>query len=188
MPTLTSSSTFTIGSGSVIVETVAIPILPLVSPGTGFGRLIHPTLGTLDYDYSPDEWVNLDQDVIIPPTWATQKTLQGAINTLWQGDIRDVLVEERWINDPNVTATFLRMLLAFWQTPPDPVTGTPVQWWPNYATTLGFNVIILGVPVGSGLSHVRERDDGQVLNHYANDDNWITEPVTISMRVLGRAT
>jgi hypothetical protein len=187
MSTLSSSSTFTIGAGSVVTETVPIPILPLISPGTGLGRLIHPTLGTLDYDYSPDEWVNLDQDVIIAPTWSTQKTLQGAINTLWQGDIRDVIVEEHWINDPNVSATWLRHVLAFWQNPPDPVTGTPVQWWPNYATTLGFQVIMINVCVGSGLKNIRERYDGTVLNHYANDDNWVTEPVTLTMRILGRA-
>ena len=131
MTTLTSSSTLTIGAGSTVVDSVSIPILPLISSGTGKGRLIHPTLGTLDYANKPDEWVNIDQDVIIAPIWTSTKTLQGAINVLSPSDVRDVVVEERWTQELNVTIPFLRTLLAFWQNPPDPVTGTPVQWWPN---------------------------------------------------------
>lgn len=187
MTTLTSSSTFTIGAGSAVVDSVSVPILPLLSPGTGKGRLIHPTLGTLDYENCPDEWVNLDQDVIIPPIWTTTKTLQGAANALWQGNIRDVIVEEHWTQEVNVKTNFLRSLISFWANPPDPVSGTPVQWWPNYATTLGFKVILMNVQVGSGLKNVRERYDGIVLNVFAQDPNeWVTEPVTVTMRILAR--
>src|SRR5579862_3243807 len=112
MPTLTSSSTLAIGSGSAVVESVAIPILPgIVAPG-GKGRLIHPTLGTLDYDYAPDEWVNLAHDVIVPPVWATTKTLSGASNALWPGDIRDVEVQEIWNQGLNLSANFALHLLS----------------------------------------------------------------------------
>lgn len=192
MTILTSSSTFTIGAGSVVTQTVDIPILPLLTSGEfGKGRMIHPTLGTLDYDFPPDEWVNVDGDVIIAPTWATQKTLQGAINTLWQGDIRDVIVEEHWTQENNISATAMRMFLAFWQNPPDPDAGAaPLQWWPNYCTSLGFEVALINVCVGAGLRNIRERYDGTVFNGYMMDpdDPWVTEPITLTMRVLGRAT
>src|SRR5450631_3165435 len=136
MTTLTSSSTFTIGAGTVVTETVAITILPGAAPGTGKGRLIHPTLGTLDYDFPPDEWANIDADVIVEPIWASAKALSGSLNTLLQGDLRDSIVQEHWTQEWNVTLPFLRQLLSFWQTPPDPVTGTPIQWWPNYTSIL----------------------------------------------------
>ncbi len=189
MPTLTSSTTITIGSGSVVTESIPIPILPVLAPGVlGKGRMIHPTLGTLDYDFAPDEWVNVDGDVLIAPTWSTQKTLDGATNTLWQGNIRDTICEEHWTQEDNVRPAWLRMMLSFWQSPPDPVTGTPVQWWPNYCSPLGFNIALINVVVGSGLRNLRERYDGTVLNGYAMDldDPWVTEPVTLTMRILGR--
>lgn len=186
MTTLTSSSTITIGAGSAVVDSITIPILPVLSPGTGKGRLIHPTLGTLDYPNKPDEWVNIDQDVVIPPIWTTTKTLKGSINVLSQADIRDVIVEEHWAQEMNVTIGFLRMLLAFWCNPPDP-SGTPVQWWPNYATTLGYQVVLLNLQVGSGLQNGRERSDGITLNPLVYDPvNWVDEPVTLTMRILGR--
>lgn len=189
MTTLTSSSTITIGSGSTVTDSIQIPILPLLSPSEGKGRLIHPTLGTLDYPNMPDEWVNLDQDVIIPPIWTTTKTLKGASNVLSQSDIRDVVCEEHWTGEVNVTIGFLRSLLSFWCNPPDPVNDVPVQWWPNYTTTLGYNVVILNVQVGDGLQNVRERVDGVVLNTYAQGEvQWVTEKVSITMRILSRAT
>jgi hypothetical protein len=190
MTILTSSSTFTITSGSVTVETIAIPILPGLAGGSGKGRLIHPTLGTLDYDFAPDEWVNIDADLIIEPIWASAKALAGSINTLWQGDVTDALVQEHWTQEVNVTLIFLRQLLAFWQNPPDPVTGTPVQWWPNYTSVLGFNVIIFKVEVGPGLVNVSSaaNNRGITLNAYEfGPDQWVTEPVTLTMRILSRA-
>lgn len=187
MATISSSSTIAIGAGSSTTESVSIPILPLISPSSGKGRLIHPDLGTLDYPNQPDEWVNVDNDVIIPPIWTTTKTLKGSVNVLSQADIRDVIVEEHWTQEMNVTIGFLRMLIAFWCNPPDPTAGVPVQWWPNYATTLGFNVALLNLQVGSGLQNGRERSDGITLNSLVRDPaNWVTEPVTLTMRILGR--
>lgn len=189
MTTLTSSATIVIGSGSAQVDSISIPILPVISAGTGKGRLIHPTLGTLDYPNCPDEWVNLDSDVIVPPIWTTTKTLQGSQNVLSSSDIRDAVVEEHWTGDVNVTIGFLRQLIAFWCNPPDPVSGVPVQWWPNYTTALGFNVVLLNLQVGDGLKNVRERYDGIVLNTYAQGEvEWVTEQVCLTMRIVSRAS
>ena len=189
MTTLTASSTINIGDGTTATETVSIPILPGAAPGTGLGRLIHPTLGTLDYDHPPDEWVNVDTDVIIEPIWSTEKALIGSINALWQGDITDVQVQERWTGEVNTTLTFLRQLLSFWQTPPDPVNDAPIQWYPSYTNNLGYNVIILKVEVGAGLSGVvsSRRTRGVTLNAYQfGPGEWITEPVTVAYQILGR--
>jgi hypothetical protein len=181
MSTLTSSATFTIGAGAVVIESTAVTILPAIGGATGRGRLIHPTLGTLDYPNAPDEWVNIDGDLIVAPIWSSTKTLQGAANALWQGNIRDVQVAECWIQELNVTIAFLRQLLAFFQNPPDPDAGTPVQWWPNYASALGFEVAMIDVSV-SGDSGAQ----GIVLDALANRTGWVDGKVTNTMRILGR--
>lgn len=181
MTTLTSSATFAIGAGTPVIETAQITVLPALGSATGKGRLIHPTLGTLDYPNAPDEWANIDGDVIVAPIWASTKTLVGAANALWQGNLRDVIVAESWIQALNVQVTFLRQLLTFWQNPPDPDTGTPVQWWPNYATALGFQVALLEVKIeGDKLT------DGVVLNPTVPLRGWVSGQVTLRMRILGR--
>lgn len=78
MPTLTANATFTLGAGSPASETLDIPILPAAGGTSGRGRLIHPTLGVIDYEQSPDEWKGIDGDVLMPPVWASTRTLAGA--------------------------------------------------------------------------------------------------------------
>src|SRR5438105_11089454 len=96
MTTLTSSATITIGDGSTVTEQASVVVIPAAGVGEGNGRLIHPTLGTYDYDMPPNQWVNLHGDVIVAPIWASEKTLSSVANTLWQGVIRDVVIEEHW--------------------------------------------------------------------------------------------
>lgn len=183
MATLTSSSTIAIGAGSAVVESATIPIVPAASAPGGTGRLVHPTLGTLDYDYAPDEWVNVDTDVIIPPIWSSAKTLTGSANALWPGHIRDVEVQEIWNQALNIKPAFMRQLLAFWQTPPDPDTDSPVLWYPNYTTALGFQVAMLEVTI--------EGDSGSSSGISLNPDtlyrDWVSGQVTLRMKILGRA-
>lgn len=183
MATLTSSATVTIGAGSAVVDSVAIPILPALGSSLGKGRLIHPTLGTLDYDHAPDEWRNVDSDVIVAPVWANSKTLVGSSNALWPGNIRDVEVEERWTQALNVSAVFFRQLMTFYQTPPDPDTDSPVQWWPNYATALGFQVAIKDVAIGDS-----GKGGGIVLTPVLPLRGWVDGKVVITMQILGRAS
>jgi hypothetical protein len=108
MTTLTAATTFSIGASTTVVESAQTTILPVIASGTGRGRLVHPTLGTYDYEQMPDEWVNVDGDVLIAPIWSSVRTLDGDANTLWQGDIRDVEVEEHWTFA--VTATHMRAI------------------------------------------------------------------------------
>jgi hypothetical protein len=183
MATLTSSSTVAIGSGSAVVESVTVPILAAIGGATGQGRLIHPTLGTLDYAQAPDEWRNVDADVIVAPVWSNSKTLLGSANALWPGNLRDVEVEERWTQPLAMEAAFVRQLLTFFQTPPDPDTDAPVQWWPNYASTLGFEVAIKDVAIGDGGTGA-----GVVLTPLLNAKGWVEGKVVITMQVLGRAS
>ena len=190
MTTLTSSATFTIGAGTAAVASATVNVLPALSSASGKGRLIHPTLGTLDYPNAPDEWINVDGDVIVAPTWSTVKTLQGATNALWAGNLRDVTVQEVWIQEMNVQVSFLRQLIAFWTNPPDPDTGTPVQWWPNYTTALGYQVVLENLTVlgdGQGLRDSLLRE-GVTLNAFALIQGWVSGKVTLTMRILGRAS
>jgi len=175
MTTLTSSATFTIGAAATVAETATALILPVAGAGTGRGRLIHPTLGTYDYVHAPDQWTNLDGDVIVSPIWANTKTLSGGSNTLWAGDIRDTVVEERWTGQLSASLAHLRLLLAFWQNPPDPAEAY-VEWYPSYANALGYKVVLLAVEVG-----------GQGVNlDFISRQGWVTSPIALRMKVAAR--
>lgn len=179
MTTLTSSATFAVGDAPVAEESVSILVLPVAEAGEGYGRLIHPTLGVYDYAKSPDEWLNLDGDVVVPPVWASQQTLTGAANTLWPGALRDVVTEERWTGEGGLAMSTeqLRMFLAMWTNPVDPLDGE-IEWWPSYTTALGFKVALLGVESGG---------QGITLDHFARVNGWVPYAVTLRMRILGRA-
>lgn len=176
MATLTSSTTFTIGDSATEAETTQITILAAPVDGSGSGRLIHPTLGTLDYEKCPDEWSNVDGDVIIAPIWSSSKTLVGSSNTLFAGHLRDTVVEETWIGtEASISVDMMRVLLSFWQTPPNPSTQY-IQWYPNYTNQLGFNVILQAVDVnGAGVN----------LNYIARI-GWVVGDVTLRMKIASR--
>lgn len=175
MTILTASSTFAIGAGSVVTESVPITVLPVPAGTSGRGRLVHPTLGTYDYVRGPDEWMNLDGDVLIAPIWATNKTLRGASNTLFQGDIRDVIVEERWTQPVCCELSQLRAILAMWMNPPDP-SVTYVKWYPTYTSALGYNVVMLGLTLGG-----KEITLSSVMKQ-----GWVKGPLVLRMRIAGR--
>ncbi len=178
MPVLSASSQFVIGAGSPASETLSLSILPPAEAAPGLGRLRHPTLGALDYAQAPDEWSGLDQDVLQPPIWSSSKTLAGQVHTLWRGTLRDGVVIERWRGEGGLAMPMsqLRLLLAFWQNPPDPALGY-CQWWPSYASPLGFNVVISTLQVGSG--------EGITLD-YLSRQGWVAAPVTLTLRVIDR--
>ncbi len=177
MTTLTSSSTITVGDGAVVTETAAIPILPALGSSAGTGRLVHPTLGTYDYDLAPTQYSNLHGDALIAPIWASSMTLGGAANTLWQGKLRDVVVQETWSGgDLSMRTPQFERLLSFWQNPPDPAVSA-VLWYPNYASALGFKVALIGLTVGGQGITI---DAGWVAS------GFIVQPVVLTLRVLDR--
>lgn len=178
MPTLTASSSFTIGAGSPTVEEITLNVLPVAAGGAGLGRLVHPTLGTLDYSMSPSQWSGIDTDVLVPPVWASTKTLSGAANTLWRGSIRDAVCVERWGTDAGMAmpAEQLRILMAFWQNPPDPANGY-VEWWPSYTSAYGFQVVLVSIAAGNG--------QGINLDTIMNQ-GWVVGQVELTLRVVGR--
>lgn len=174
---LTASTTFTIGASSTVVEETSVVILPAVAAGSGRGRLVHPTLGTYDYAQMPDEWVNVDGDVLIPPVWSSTRTLDGDANTLWQGDLRDVVIEEHWTFA--VTAAHVRAIVAMWQNPPDPDDGF-VQWFPNYTNGNGYNVIMEAVSVGGA------GDNSVKFNYISKRFGFVVDDMVLKLRIVGR--
>jgi hypothetical protein len=200
MSTLTSSGTFTVaGSSEYSQVEYSGSVLPPVSYPQGNGRIIHPVLGAFDYQCKPDEWLNIDGDAVIAPTWASTKTLKGAAHSLWLGDIRDVVCEERWLGKDGLAmpASQMRMLLAIWIIPVDPTIGY-VQWYPNYTTNIGYNVLPVDLVVGSAGRSSMARMAGVgyqviVLDDVVNTkdidgglDGWITQPVTFFLKLVGR--
>lgn len=175
MTTLTSSATFAVGDSTTASESTTITVLAAVGSSTGRGRLVHPTFGTYDYAYAPDTWTNIDGDVIVPPLWTSQKTLRGSANTLMVGNIRDVVVEERWNQGLSQKLSHLRTLLNYWMNPPDPSVAY-VTWYPNYTSTLGFKVILVNLTVGG---------NGVTLD-FLTKQGFVQGEVVLQMRIAGR--
>ena len=183
--TLVSVGTFDVVPAAEEVIALPIEVFPAFPAESGHGRIIHPTLGAFDYEVKPDEWVNIDADAIIPPVWASSRTLTSAANVLWDGHLRDVVVEERWkaLGGLAMPITQLRMLLAIWTMPIDPDVGY-VHWFPNYITAVGFKVLPINLSAGGqGIA----LDD--VINYkdeYGEPIGWVTSPVTFQLKLVDR--
>ena len=178
MATLTSSGIFSVGDSVLVQEQVSVPIIsaPSFGGGSGTGRLVHPTLGTYDYVMAPPEWGNMDTDAIIPPIWASTKTLTGGANTLWSGYMKDVEVYERWTGKVAMKAPQFRMFLDFWMNPPSPPSY--VEWYPSYMNGNGYQVIIVDVACGGA--------KGVNLDYLIFQvDGFIKGPVVLKMRLVG---
>ena len=179
MATLTASTAFTIAASTTVVADADIEVIAIAAAGQGRGRLIHPTLGTFDYLYMPEQWVNMDGDTIIRPKWQTQETLSSGQATLWGGNVRDVICSETWTAPGGLAMpmSMLRMLISIFQNPVDP-TVDYVQWWPSYTTTLGFDVAVIDLVVG---------DAAGVTLTDTSLQGWIDQPVTITYALRGYA-
>jgi hypothetical protein len=178
MTTLTSSATLTLSDSTTVVESLTITALPSAPGGSGKGRLIHPTLGTYDYDSAPEVWTNMYSDAVIAPIWSAQRTLSGAASTLWAGDLRDVECTEIWSASHGLAMTVAQFaaLLAMYQAPPDPATEW-VEWYPSYVNALGFAVLLVNLTVGGA--------DAMQFSGYIHD-GYIDAPVELTLRIVGR--
>ena len=178
MPLLTATTNFTILDASPVIESVQLSVVAAAGPGSGRGRLVHPTLGTLDYILPPHEWTYMAEDAVIPPIWSSQMTLGGAANTLWAGKLRDVTPEERWLPSAGLSMPLdmLKSLIAFWMNPPDPLTAY-IQWFPSYVSSLGFKVVITAIEVGGSPLTMSPQTVGTELVEF---------PVTVKLRIVDR--
>jgi hypothetical protein len=179
--TLTATATFDIEENVAASTTTTLIIQPAAAyGGSGNGRLEHPTLGTYDYAYSPDEVVDLDVGPLYRPTWARATTLSGSADTLWQGTLADAVVIERWRHgEGSVGApiTFVRQLWQFYANPPDPA-DTPVIWTPTYMSDTRYRVVLSSLRVGGE----RYTLDRRLLSY-----GYTPSPVELELRILGLA-
>jgi len=182
--TISNNNAFGVNSAAEAVEIIDLPIWPAAPLASGFGRIVHPVLGGYDYEVKPDEWVNIDADVIIPPIWASTRTMTSAANVLWDGNIRDVVVEERWkaLGGLAMPIGQLRMLMSIWTMPMDPDEGF-VTWYPNYISPLGFQVLPVNLTAGGqGLVF----DDVVNYTDANGPDGWATQPVVFTLKLVAR--
>jgi hypothetical protein len=179
--TLSASATFTVADQTPVTVAADAVVQPPVGFGTGGrGRLVHPTLGAYDYAVTPDEVENCDGDVLIAPVWSHAMTLGGAVDALWPGYLRDALIVERWRNgDVGCPIDHLRQIWQLFANPPDPVTGTPVVWTPNYINANSYNVAIVSVRSGGSAYRLDLR-----LARWG----YAPQPVELSLRILGYAS
>ena len=176
MPTLTNSASFTVIAATPVSESVQVRVLPLSAGSSGTGRLVHPTLGTLDYPYAPDVWEGVDTDVLVPPVWSYAPTLSSGVNSLWAGNIKDVTPMERWTSEVSMPMAFVRSLLNFWMNPPDPATGF-VLWSPSYVNSLTYKVILSMVS-----------SNGTTLTFsYISRQQWLEGDLQLNLRVVDYA-
>lgn len=175
MTTLTASATLTIGDAATTTEATSLVVLPVAGTNEGPGRLVHPTFGAYDYERPPDAWTNLDGDVLIPPVWASTKTLDGAANTLFVGSLRDVIVEEQWNQSVCCSIEHVRALAAVWMNPPDPSVAY-VEWYPSYSSAMGFKVVLLSLTLGGKDITLTSLVHG----------GWVRGPLVLRMRIAGR--
>jgi len=175
---ITNSTAFVIAAGSSATAEASVTVIPNAAPGEGAGRLIHPTLGTFDYAYMPEQWVNMDGNALIIPKWQNTQTLDSGQNTLWSGNIKDVECKEIWTAPGGLAMPMsqLRVLISFFQNPPDP-TVDYIQWWPSYVTGNGFDVVIKSMQVGSS---------GFTFSDVSLQ-GWIDLPVTMVYQIVGPA-
>ena len=183
---ISSAGSFGVAAAAEAIVYLTLPIYPTFPTGQGRGRIVHPYLGAFDYEVKPDEWVNIDADAIIAPIWASSRTLTSAANVLWQGALRDVMVEERWkaLGGLAMPMTQMRMLMAIWTNPIDPDVGY-VQWYPNYITEVGYKVLPVGLSSGGQQGLVFD----DVVNYKDEDGEpigWITAPVTFTLKIVER--
>lgn len=177
MSTLSSSATLPIGETATATESVALTVLPIAGAGEGRGRLVHPTLGTYDYEQAPDEWDGLSSDVVISPRWIVTAGIFGSVVKLEDGDISDAVCEERWTSPAALGADQWAMLLAMFTAPPDPGAGEFVEWWPSYETNLGFYVALVGLRAGA---------NAITMTPTRQDIDEIEGPVALTLQVLAR--
>lgn len=165
---------------------IVLPVLPPLVAPFGKGKISHPTLGTFDYSTKPDQWLNVDSDVIIKPTWTSTRTLSSGANVLWQGNVKDVLVTEKWNQALAMPVSQLRMLLAIYTNPVDPSVGY-CQWFPNYVNNFVYNVIPQTLSVGGSEDFVFD-DIINALDQFGLPDGWISNPVTFAIKIVSKAS
>lgn len=184
MTTITTITSGIVGDANTVTATTTLTILPAAGGSVGGrGRLVHPSLGTFDYAYQPDEWTNMDGDALILPVWSTTKTLRGAANTVFQGNLRDVIIEEHWNQPLSMPMAMLRTLLSFYMNPPDPSVAY-IKWYPNYTNANGYNVVMLGLVCGQGASG--DTNPSGVTLDVVSQQGWATKPVSLKMRIAGK--
>lgn len=182
---LSSEATYPIADAGTAIIEAPIFSLPAWPVQKGRGRIIHPMLGAYDYQVKPDEWVNIDSDILVPPVWASTRTMTGATNVLWKGYIRDVVVQEHWkaLGGLAMPIGMMRMLYMIWMNPLDPQIGY-VEWYPNYISPLGFKVLPVALFAGGQGNFVFD----DVVN-YLDDrgpDGWVTQPVEFHLKIVDR--
>ena len=180
---LSSNATFTVASSGTESANVTATVMPAVGYGSGgLGRLVHPTLGTYDYEWKPDQRVNLHGDVVYAPDWVHSKTVGGGALSVGSGKVGDPIVVERWNHGEGIVPLALvEALLLFLQNPPDIDAGSYVTWSPNYATSRTWNVAIVGLRVGGQEvtidTWLSEQDDGTV-------DGYTLGPCELALRII----
>jgi hypothetical protein len=59
-----------------------------------------------------------------------------------------------------------------------------VQWYPNYINPLGFNVVLLELTAGG--DSITFDDVVNAFNTQGDPFGWMTNPVTLKMRLVSR--
>lgn len=180
--TISANASFSVADSATVSASVTETVLAPVSyaAGNGRGYLTHPTLGTYLYANTPSHVVNFDGAPIIIPDWLHGKSVSGGTDTLWSGNIRDVLVTERWAfpgSDVGSTISLLRNLYTFYANPPDPSAGSYVIWAPDYATSVTYSVAMVGLRAGG---------NQYTVDKFLSAKGYAPSPVELDLRIIAQ--
>lgn len=155
--------------------------IPTAGDITKTGKLVHPTVGTLQYTFMPYKWSGVDGDVIVLPIWQVEQTLTGRHATMWPGTIEDALCVEFWTGLPIAMTDVLQRM---YETPTDIEAGQFVVWSPEYCSDNSYKVVIEWLEA-RGLGPA---GDPPVQHGYVQTvHGWDTKDVTIKFRIKDRA-
>ena len=145
-------------------------------------RLSYPTASypAIVYDLNPQRWTNIADEVLIRPLYGTKKTLTKTATIQFSGFPSDLTIKEMWLGGGQRVAmsrSQFSAIYTYYQNPPNTLTAGHITWQPKDINNHTYQVLITSMEVG-GTSLVE-------LDHlFRTQQDWVTEGVTVSLRVV----
>lgn len=160
MATLTSSRLYQIFQGTPVTATATPTILGMGPTGDPLlrRRLVHPDSANFDpivYFSNPDRTFNIDNEVLLAPTSAVLRALEGSLVTRFESVTADAIITEIWTAEGSklsAPAFVMRQLYAYIHNTPafNPAAQEYIRWYPQDKNTKGYDVELLRLAVGTG--------------------------------------
>ncbi len=207
----TSTRTIFVGLGIPVTTTLEPILFESGQSGTlGAKRILtHPlgaTFAKITYYKNPTRNFNLDNEVLLPPTSDTVKTIGSRQVIRFENELDDMIVTEIWEGSEGRLAampTFMfRQLYEYLINPPvfSSTAQTFITWEPRDKSTKKYNVQLYQLRVGAGsneeqifdIDDHRLPDSVEIQHPLESFDvtptGLITRNVEVKLRIVSEAT